>query len=133
MKNLIKISLLSAAFFLFGCGPNRHFAVNEQRAAPAPEKTPETAEQKLGTVQQQGFEFVYVFRRKDGAPLDAEDRKFLRENAPPQTNQWIVTDDGATAIAGSNYRFPPENLDALRKRFNVEDKSKSEEAANADK
>lgn len=129
MKNLIKISpIFLLALFCFACGPNRHFAVNEPASAPAPEKTLEDATQKVTSVRQQGFDFVYVFRRRDGGKLDAEDRKFLRLNSPGETNQWIVTDDGATAIAGSNYQFPPGNLEALRNRFNVEDQSKPKDA-----
>jgi hypothetical protein len=135
MINLIKFSaiflpalLVAAAGFACG-GPNRHFAVNDrqQSNAPAPEKTVEDAAQKVTTMEQQGFDFVYVFRRKDGAALDAEDRKFLRANSPPETNQWVVSDDGRTAIAGSNYAFPPAHLEALTARFAFEDRSKPKE------
>ena len=74
-------------------------------------------------MQKGAFSFVYVFRRKDGAALDPDDRKYLRANSPIETNQWVLTDDGKAAIAGSNYQFPLESLDALKKRFNVEDLS----------
>lgn len=128
MKRLITVSpILLLIFFCSACGPNRHFTA-EEPAQPAAEKTVENEAQKLDTVQKQGFEFVYVFRRKDGGRLDAEDRKFLRANSPAETNQWVVPDDGASAIAGSNYQFPPANLDALKQRFNVEDLSKPKDA-----
>lgn len=141
MINLIKfraafwpaVLLLAVAFGGLACGgPNRHFAVNDQQQsnAPAPEKTVEDAAQKVLTMEQQGFDFVYVFRRRDGAALDAEDRKFLRANSPAETNQWVVSEDGKTAIAGSNYAFPPANLEALTARFAFEDRSKPKEDLN---
>lgn len=97
-------------------------------ATPAAPKTgDEEVADKLEYVQKGAFDFVYVFRRKDGAALDAEDRKYLRAVSPIETNQWVVTDDLKAAIAGSNYQFPAESLDALKKRFNVEDLSKPKE------
>ena len=74
-----------------------------------------------------GFEFIFVFRRKDGAQFDGEDRKYLRANAPAETNRFLATDDGKAFIAGSKYLFPPASLDALRLRFNVEDYSAPKE------
>ncbi|HEX8250436.1 MAG TPA: hypothetical protein VF599_19835 [Pyrinomonadaceae bacterium] len=84
--------------------------------------------EKLEYVRKGAFAFVYVFRRKDDAALDSEDRKYLRANSPIETNQWVLTDDAKAAIAGSNYQFPPEVLDVLKKRFNVEDLSNPAEA-----
>ena len=101
---------------------------------PTPSPTPEVKEakddfaEKLEYVQKGAFSFVYVFRRKDGAALDSDDSKYLRANSPLETNYWVVTDDRKVAIAGSNYQFLPEALDALKKRFNVEDLSKPSEA-----
>lgn len=130
MNYLVKIGVVALlAVFCWACGPNRHFAVNDA-PAPAPEKPVESEAQKLDTVQQQGFNFVYVFRRKDGGRLDAEDRRFLRANAPAETNQWVVPEDGTSAIAGSNYQFPPASLETLRQRFDVEDRSKPKAAPN---
>ncbi|HLM02265.1 MAG TPA: hypothetical protein VK400_14535 [Pyrinomonadaceae bacterium] len=108
---------------------------NLQTPTPTPEvkEKPDEFSEKLEYVQKGAFTFIYVFRRKDGAPLDTEDRKFLRANSLVETNQWVLTDDAKAAIAGSNYQFPPEMLDALKKRFSVEDLSKPPpEAANPD-
>jgi hypothetical protein len=69
------------------------------------------------------FEYIFVFRRKDGAAFDGEDRKFLRASSPAETNRFVSTDDGKAFIAGSKYKFPPQNLEILRSRFNVEDYS----------
>lgn len=124
---------IGLGFYLLGC----LLAVSACQTAvtpvgnlqPTPTATPEIKEpqddftEKLEYVQKGAFAFIYVFRRKDGAALDSEDRKYLRANSPIETNQWVLTDDTRAAIAGSNYQFPPEYLDALKKRFNVEDLS----------
>jgi hypothetical protein len=131
MNNFHKICLiLCLAFSAFGCQTAVTPVANLQTPTPtptpadAPKTGDEDAAEKLEYVQKGAFEFVYVFRRKDGGALDGEDRKYLRFNSPVETNQWVVSDDGKTAIAGSNYQFPWEMLDALKKRFNVEDLSK---------
>ncbi|MBA2605780.1 MAG: hypothetical protein H0U96_02795 [Acidobacteria bacterium] len=69
------------------------------------------------------FDYIFVFRRKDGGAFDGEDRKYLRSNSPAQINRFVLTDDGKAFIAGSKYIFPMENLETLRMRFNVEDYS----------
>ena len=66
------------------------------------------------------FAYVWIFSRKDGKPLDAEDGKFLRTNAP-QVVDWVRTDEGRKVIAGTNFNLEEGNLAALRKRFVVED------------
>ena len=91
-------------------------------------------ERDLETMRTANFDYIYAFRRKDGAAFDGEDRKFLRATAPPQTNRFVSTDDGRAFIAGSGYKFSPEILEALSKRFNVEDySSKKEETKEAAK
>jgi hypothetical protein len=103
-------------------------------ATPTPTPTPEVEvkeagdnfSEKLDYVQKGAFNFVHAFRRKDGAAFDSDDSKYLRANAP-LTNYWVVTDDRKTAIAGSNYLISPEGMDALKKRYNVEDLSKPSE------
>lgn len=124
--------LLVGCLFAQACQTAVTPVVNLQ---PTPTQTPEAVEnkdefsEKLEYVRKGAFTFVYVFRRKDGAALDSDDSKHLRANAP-LTNYWVVTDDRKTAIGGSNYRVSPEGLDALKKRFNVEDLSPAPAAAN---
>ncbi len=91
-----------------------------------------TLEEDLNEMRTANFGFIFVFRRKDGGVFDKEDQKFLCENTPPETNRWRRSDDGKAFIAGSWYTFSPEQLAALRGRFNVEDYSTPEakEAAN---
>lgn len=72
------------------------------------------------------FNFIYVFRRKDGHSLEATDRKFASDNIPPEINRRKVIEDGKAIIIGSNYRPPPENMKALAEIFAVDNYSKPE-------
>lgn len=80
-------------------------------------------ESDLQTMKTAGFDYIFVFRRKDGGVFDDEDKQYLRANRPPQANRFISADDDKAFIAGSSFEFPPANLEALRKRFNIEDYS----------
>ena len=105
----------------FGCS---YRSFENQNAAVAPLENQKSGfESDLQTMQTANFEFIFVFRRKDGGAFDGDDRKYLRANAPAETNRFIATDDGRAFIAGSKYLFPPSNLEALRMRFNIEDYS----------
>jgi hypothetical protein len=123
--------LLLGALFACACQTAVTPVGNLQTPTPAPEiKEPkDDFTEKLEYVQKGAFTFIYVFRRKDGAALDSDDSKYLRANAP-LTNYWVVTDDRKTAIGGSNYQVSPEGLDALKKRFNLEDLSKPPDDVN---
>ena len=72
------------------------------------------------------YDHIFVFRRKDGGEFDDEDKKYLRANAPLETNRFYSSENGRAFIAGSNFQFPPESLEVLRLRFNVEDFSPQE-------
>ena len=78
-------------------------------------------ERKLATVRRGQYVKIYVVRRKDGEPLQADDKAYLRANTPMETGMWVLTDDGRTAIAGANFEFEQKHLGALDKRFTVED------------
>jgi len=75
-------------------------------------------------MQTADFQFIYVFKRKDGGEFDKEDRDFLRANRTDDINRWSSTDDKKAYLAGSNYDFRPEHLQNLQKRFIVENYSK---------
>ena len=83
-------------------------------------------------MQTADFDYIFVFRRKDGGVFDKDDQKYLRNNTPLETNRWRKSDDGKAFIAGSGFSFTPEQMTALRNRFIVEDYSKPEfkDAAN---
>jgi len=103
------------------------------RAAPSPANKQTAFEQDLQSMKTANFEYIFVFRRKDGGAFDSEDRKYLRANSPTATNRFISADDDKAFIAGSKYKFPPENLEILRQRFNVEDYSEPKESQLEDK
>jgi len=77
-------------------------------------------------MQTANFDYIYAFRRKDGGMFDKDDKKYLRDNTPLETNRWTSTDEGKAYLAGSGFGFSPENIDALQKRFIVEDHTKPE-------
>ncbi len=87
-------------------------------------------ESDLQTMRTAGFDYIFVFRRTDNGVFNAEDKTYLKENSPAATNRFILSDDDKAVIAGSGFEFPPENLEALRKRFNVEDYSLPKQVVN---
>ena len=127
-SKLLALSLFSfLALLAFGCQPNQTI-LNDKQPTPAPvENTPEQIvddfTERLKSVETGNFEFIYAFKRKDGDIFTSDDKKFLKDNAPFDTNQWVLTSDKKAVIAGSNYPFLPQNLDALKKRFKIEDYS----------
>jgi hypothetical protein len=122
-------SLIAVSSLLgFACQPNP--TIMKDVAPPTPMETVETKktsfEQDLRDMQTANFDYILVFRRRDGGIFDKDDRKYLRENTPPETNRFILTDEGKAFIAGSGFGFTPQHLEALQKRFMVEDYSKPE-------
>ena len=91
--------------------------------APASAKqTPATAfEKDLNYARNGQFSHIYVIARQDGDKFQPGDFSYLKTNAPRETNMWLLTDERHRVIAATNFEFTPENLDALRKKFTVED------------
>lgn len=114
-----------SVIFNAACTPRAFEKPNAQTAPPSANenKSASTFEIDLQTMRTAGFEYIFVFRRKDGAAFDGEDRKYLRANAPAETNRFVSTDNEKAFIAGSKFPFPAPNLEALRLRFNIEDYS----------
>ncbi|MCA1612784.1 MAG: hypothetical protein LC800_01265, partial [Acidobacteria bacterium] len=78
-------------------------------------------ERKLDTARSNQYVRIYVIRRPDGQPLKPEDRQYLRDIKEMSTSMWLLTEDGATAIASAGFEFEPKTLEDLSKRFTVED------------
>ena len=72
------------------------------------------------------FSFIYIFRRKDGRELDADDRSYLGVTIPSEMNRRKISDGGRAVIVGSNFRIPAEIMNILKERFAFEDHSKPE-------
>ena len=135
-KSLVIFSIAATVLLGFACQPNQT-VLKDVAPSPTPMETIEqrktTLEEDLNEMRTANFGFIFVFRRKDGGEFDKEDQKFLRENTPPETNRWRRSDDGKAFIAGSWYTFTPEQLTALRTRFNIEDFSTPQAKAAANK
>jgi hypothetical protein len=129
-----RLPVLLLLFLTLACQPNPSILnskpANAEPAGNAPTRPKDTYESALGGVQRSGFDYIFVIRRKDGAPFEKEDKSFVRDTSPAETNQFVLTDEDRVIIAGSNYPFPDENLKKLRERFNVEDLSPKKADAN---
>ncbi len=118
LTGLIFFSLMN-----FACDNRSFEKANVSESSAAPEQTLSNFASDLQTMKTANFEYIFVFRRKDGGAFDGEDKKYLRANAPAETNRFVSTDNGKAFIAGSKFKFPLQNLETLRTRFNIEDYS----------
>ena len=127
MKTQHLISLVIFLLIGLGCQPSQT-VLNDRNPTPEPtaESTPEIPmddfAERLKSVQTGNFDFVYVFRRKDGGVFTTEDKQLFRENTA-DVNQRQLTSDGKALIVGSNYAFAPENFEVLKNEFKVENYS----------
>ncbi|MBS1795104.1 MAG: hypothetical protein JSS81_14695 [Acidobacteria bacterium] len=138
VKHFFPVLILIFVSLFSGCQPNQEI-LKSKPPPPTPADLTTTEEKKtsveedLREMETAGFDFVFVFRRKDGGVIDKDDQKYLRANTPIETNRWRKSDNGRAFIAGSGFAFTPEQLKALRDRFVVEDHSKPEAREAADK
>jgi hypothetical protein len=118
--------LLLVVVLCFGaCGGDTPTATSNSSPTPAasavPAPSPLTGfEKDLQYIRNGGYTYVWIFSRKDGKPLDKEDGRFLRTNAP-QVVDWVTTDEGRKVIAGTNFNLEEAKLEVLKKRFVAED------------
>jgi len=128
MRVKIFFPILFLSLFLGACArtppaANDKAAPEPSTAAATPQSSPLTDfEQKLQYVRNGSYTYVFIFSRKDGKPLAPEDSAVLRTNAP-QVVDWVVTDDKKKVVAGTNFNLEEGNMDALKKRFVVENYS----------
>lgn len=117
--------LFAAILFCSACASRAPENSNSAAAPAATENKQASFENDLQTMRTANLQYVFALRRKDGGVIDGEDKKYLRANLPT-TNRVILADEDKAVIVGSNYKFPPESLNALQTRFNVEDHSAAE-------
>jgi hypothetical protein len=126
MKRLTRLIVLTAmvtltALAFTGC--RRGASSNDETPDTStyrPEATPATQfERDMQYVRGAHFAHVWIFSRKDGKELTKEDSEALRTNAPKVVD-WVKTDQNRV-IAGSNFPLEGPQLEALQKRFNIED------------
>ena len=124
--NRTGLLLLGVALLFAGCGGSAPSNTNTNATAQAPASSspapsPLTGfEKDLQYVRNGQYSYIWIFSRKDSKPLDKADSAFLRTNAP-QVVDWVTTDEGRKVIGGTNFNLEEGNLEALKKRFVVED------------
>ena len=124
MKRTLSTSLLAllllSAIVLTACNRSGQ---NSSNSPPPPAPSPKTEfEEKVEWMRKGQYTYVWVFSRKDEKTIDKDDAAYLRQNAP-QVVDWVLTDDGKKAIAGTNFNLAEGNLGLLQQRFNAEDHS----------
>ena len=111
---------------------NANAKVEPDKPEP-PQNATTPFEKALFSVRVGYFDQVLSFERKDGAKLTRADKDFLRANSPNtfdrNVNRWTVSDDDKAALAGTNFKFTPENIAALKTKFIIKDYSTSNEGA----
>lgn len=136
-RNAAKSPRSFAALMLFviaaaaACGPNQRImnsaaTPSVSNAATTEQKSP--FEQDLQAMVNADFSFIYVFRRKDGGMLDADDKAYLNAVMPAETNRRRLSDGEKAVIVGSNFEFPAEIMKPLTERFAFQDLSRPKPA-----
>lgn len=135
---MIRTSILLAvlAVVVCSCAPNQRIVESNAELAEANVNRPavpvrSTLEKDIEAMRTADFVFIYVIKRKDGGPLDAEDKKFAGAVIPGEMNRRTVSDDGKAILIGSNFRMPEESRKLIEERFAVEDLSREVPAANS--
>ena len=128
--------LLAVGTLGLACGPNQRILESSNENQPASEPiavnsntapAASSFEQDLNAMSTADFNFIYVFRRKDGGVLDADDKRFIGGNTLPEMNRRKLSDGGKALIMGSNFRpQDPSMLVRYKARFAFEDFSKPE-------
>lgn len=127
----MKLFLILLIFAAISCTPNQNILNSSNESA-----TPQTPanvvpaisnfETDLQSMRNADFNYIHVFRRKDGKPMDADDKRFVSGITPVETNRRQLSDEGKAIMTGSNYKFLPDIMKLLTDRFTMEDYSKRE-------
>lgn len=118
------------------CAPNQRIVESNgqwsnaeaNRVAATPVQR--SIEQDIESMRTADFIFIYVIKRQDGGPLDAEDKTFASSVIPGQMNRRTVSTDGKAILVGSNFRMPEAERKLIEDRFVLEDLSRDPEAQN---
>lgn len=135
-EGIVLIAIIGCCLIVsLSCGPNQKILNSAANSAtpqdvsvnsPTSTTKADTLEQDIQAMKNADFNFIHVFRRKDGAVMDEDDKKFINAVTPAETNRRRLSDGGRAVIMGSNYRFAPETMKTLTDRFTMEDHSKPE-------
>lgn len=134
MAGMAKLVIFALLISIVGaCGANQRILESANETANAA-RTPaitippklSSFEEDLQAMRNADFNFIYVLRRKDGAALDRDDKRFVAGVTPTEINRRRVADNSEWIILGSNFRLPEDVSKLLRGRFDFEDHSKPE-------
>jgi len=126
--SLLILTLLVSA----GCGSESGSGTaddSERSGIRLINRTPEvkvsSVEEDISAMRDAGIGNIFVIRKSDRSVFNAEEREFLRTNIPLEVNRVLSSDEGKVFIVGSTFRVPDENIKALKRRFVIEDKTRT--------
>ena len=132
---MIRTLIIILAFAACSCAPNQRIVEsNAELTESKPNNTApvrSTLEKDIEAMRTADFIFIYVIKRKDGGPLDNEDKKFAGAVIPGEMNRRTVADDGKAILIGSNFRMPEDSRKLIEERFAFEDLSREPTPANS--
>jgi hypothetical protein len=121
------IILIVISFSLFGCGgdsrPQQPKRTTQTSDAPPVDTNDYTLKGAIEYGKTGQFRYILAFKRTDGKVLTADDKTYLKANAPIEVSYWLKADNGVYAVACTNFPFKDEHFEALKKRFVIEDHS----------
>ncbi len=127
LKRLLFV--LVATTLISACGPNKRIIESGQenpsldRANANLERPARSFETDLEAMRTADFGHIYVLRRMDGGPMDADDKRFLSANIPADANRRELSDEGRALLVGTNFPIPDNMLVILKERFSFTDHS----------
>ena len=132
MKTGIASLILGIAAGVTSCGPNQRILESAQENRSTSSDTASTNSSPAGrtfdhdltAMRNADFNFIYVFRRRDGAVLTPEDKTFVSDTTPWEMNRKTLSDEGRAVVIGSNFKMGDDLLKTFKSRFAFEDYSK---------
>lgn len=138
MKYSTPVALIILIQLASSCAPNQRIVnsstgqlSNTQANSSSRAPVRNSFERDLESMRTADFIFIYIMRRKDGAPLDVDDKSFASLVIPGEMNRRSVSDEGKAIIIGSNFKMPDESYKVLAERFAVEDLSRPDVRTNS--
>lgn len=122
------------AALCFGCTPNQRILESSNSSGEnvnisdntAPALKDDSIEKEIQAMRNADFFFIYVFRRKDGGVLDADDKRFMASVIPAEINRKTLADGEKALVTGSNFHFPPDAWKQMIDRYEYKDYSSPE-------
>ncbi len=136
-KRINSLLVFLLAVIVCSCAPNQRIVESNaqltegeaNRAAATPVRS--SIERDIEAMRTADFVFIYLIKRKDGGPLDAEDKRFASAVIPGEMNRRTVADEGRAILIGSNFRMPDDSRKLIEERFVFEDLSRDPNPVNS--